>query len=105
MKSISAGISAILRRVDILVRYGGEEFCCLLPETGLEPALVLAERIRLAIEAEQFVYNDLRIKVTVSIGVHEFKDNIDSPDILLKKADEALYLAKKSGRNQVVSLA
>ncbi len=104
LKSVASEISHTLRKVDLLVRYGGEEFCCILPETGLESALVLAERIRSTIEQKEHEFDPLKIRITISIGVHEFKGNLDSADTLLRKADEALYLAKEAGRNQVIAV-
>jgi diguanylate cyclase len=104
LKSVCETINAILRKVDMLVRFGGEEFCCLLPETDLQSAMIMAERIRKAIEKKEFNYNDAVIRITVSLGVHEFRGDIDSPDTLLRTADEALYKAKEAGRNQVFSI-
>ena len=101
LKGMSETITAMLRKVDMLVRYGGEEFCCLLPETDLQSALILAERIRKSIEGKKFQFGDAVIRITVSLGVQEFSGNIDSPDTLLRMADEALYKAKEAGRNQV----
>jgi diguanylate cyclase len=104
LKSVCETINAILRKVDMLVRFGGEEFCCLLPETDLQSAMIMAERIRKSIEKKEFNYNDAVIRITVSLGVHEFRGDIDSPDTLLRTADEALYRAKEAGRNQVFSI-
>ncbi|MBN1382148.1 MAG: diguanylate cyclase [Deltaproteobacteria bacterium] len=104
LKDVCDTISSILRKVDLLIRYGGEEFCCLLPETDLNAALKLAERIRQSIAEKDFLYNDDKIHITVSIGVHEFRGDIDSSDTLLRKADEGLYKAKKAGRNKVFSV-
>ena len=104
LKSVCETITAILRKVDMLVRFGGEEFCCLLPETDLQSALIMAERIRKSIEKKEFSCNNTIIRITVSLGVHEFRGDIDSPDTLLRTADEALYRAKEAGRNQVFSI-
>lgn len=104
LKSICGTITPILRKVDMLVRFGGEEFCCLLPETNLQSALILAERIRKSIEEKDFRYEETVIRVTASLGVHEFSGDIDTPDTLLRMADEALYKAKEAGRNQVFSV-
>jgi diguanylate cyclase (GGDEF)-like protein len=104
LKAICETISAVLRKADMLVRFGGEEFCCLLPETDLRSALIMAERIRKTIEEKEFHFNDALIRITVSLGVREFHGDIDSPDTLLRTADEALYKAKKAGRNQVHSI-
>jgi diguanylate cyclase (GGDEF)-like protein len=103
LKAVCETISVELRKLDMLVRYGGEEFCCLLPETDLPSALSMAERIRKTIASREFVYKDARIRMTVSIGVYELCADIDSPETLLRMADEALYKAKETGRNRVFS--
>jgi diguanylate cyclase len=104
LKSVASEILIIMRKVDLLIRYGGEEFCCILPETNLDSAMVMAERIRRTIEKKVHEYDQQKIQITVSVGVHEFKGNLDSADTLLKKADEALYLAKDAGRNKVIAV-
>jgi diguanylate cyclase (GGDEF)-like protein len=104
LKAVCDTVNAVLRKVDLLIRFGGEEFCCLLPETDLHAALFIAERIRKSIADRTFHYNGAEIRLTVSIGVHEFRGDIDSSDALLKKADEALYKAKETGRNKVFSV-
>jgi len=90
-----------LRREDLLGRMGGEEFLVLLPETGLDAACVAAERIRSAVEAARFEdgeRDDLRI--TISIGVSVAGEDASYED-LVRRADEAVYKAKSSGRNRV----
>lgn len=104
LKAVCDTITSVLRKVDLLVRYGGEEFCCLLPETDSVAANATAERIRQTIARHVFTYNSDEIHITVSIGVHEFSGDLDSSNALLKKADEALYMAKNAGRNQVFSV-
>lgn len=104
LKCIAVEIGSAIRRVDFLARYGGEEFCCLLPETELEKALCVAERIRETIASRTFHYRDQRIQTTVSLGVSELREGVESADILLKLADEALYEAKRRGRNMVVTM-
>jgi len=89
------------RTVDLLGRLGGEEFAILLPETGMESALQVAERLRAAIEQASFVFHHSKpISFTISIGVALLQLG-DSLDILLARADDALYRAKHSGRNRV----
>ncbi len=104
LQALSSRIKAIIRNVDAIGRYGGEEFCCVLPETDMDAALLLAERFRLIIAGEKFKFEDLSIDVSISLGVSEIRDEIDSPETLLKKADEALYKAKETGRNKVVMM-
>ncbi len=92
-----------LRREDILVRYGGEEFCVLLPEVSDVHAEAMAERIRYAIAHATFKYRDQTIPVTVSVGIASLRtDAEESLEALLQRADEALYAAKNAGRNRVV---
>ena len=86
-----------IRGVDYLARWGGEEFMIILPETGLERAEALAQRIKE--EIENYKFNKIG-KVTVSFGVAQFKKD-DSEDTLIKRADDALYKAKNKGRNRV----
>jgi diguanylate cyclase (GGDEF)-like protein len=107
-----------VRSSDIVARYGGEEFAIILPDTGIQLAHEVAERIRSEVEAQKLIFNDNTLGITVSIGLAslsqiKFQTNNDSKDqldkmtagidqLLLRKADEALYQAKQTGRNQVV---
>lgn len=86
-----------LRKVDIVFRVGGEEFNVLLPESGLQQAVLVAEKIRETIQNELKLYNR---KITISIGVGELKSG-ESMDDLLKRCDKALYKSKDLGRNRV----
>ena len=111
-------MSEQVRSSDIVARYGGEEFAIILPETGIQLAYEVAERIRSKVEAQKLIFDDSTLGVTVSIGLASLsqikfqagKDKKDQPDklsgsldqLLLRKADEALYQAKQTGRNQVV---
>lgn len=93
-----------LRMNDMLFRYGGEEFCVVLPETSLADARIVAERLRGAVE--QHAGKSLRsqeVKITSSFGVAELDRSMLDPAELLGRADEALYQAKNEGRNRVVS--
>jgi diguanylate cyclase (GGDEF)-like protein len=82
-----------MREADYVFRYGGEEFLCVLPETGLATACEAAERLRRAVQVET--------DVTISLGVATFTDDMPDKDTLIRKADEALYRAKERGRNRV----
>jgi diguanylate cyclase (GGDEF)-like protein len=86
-----------LREIDYLVRWGGEEFIIIAPETDLGRAKALAERIRTAIGNYRF---DQTGKITISFGVTEFKEN-DTEDTFIRRADDAMYKAKEKGRNRV----
>ena len=107
LKTVAKTIKKELRESDIASRYGGEEFVFLLPQTNLQEAKVVAERLRSAVEKkkiniEEYNIKDIKeISVTVSIGVSEFKYEKDY-EMLYKNADSALYQAKETGRNRVV---
>ena len=101
LKTITNIVGSVIRQVDIFARYGGEEFIVLSPETSIEGALVLAEKIRVAVG--QYSYPAVG-NVTISAGVAEVLDK-DSGAALITKADEALYVAKKGGRNRVEAAA
>jgi two-component system, cell cycle response regulator len=92
-------VRAATRRVDILVRRGGEEFVLLMPATSTAQAKVIAERVR-ASAAEPVVVGNVRLTQTVSIGIATWNGR-ESPEALQKRADEAMYFAKQSGRNRV----
>ncbi len=97
-------ISARLRVIDCLGRYGGEEFILLMPQTGLNGALVAGERIREVIAHTGFDSAGIEKKISVSIGIAEFFDG-ESVEQLIARADLALYSAKNGGRDCVVSAA
>jgi len=105
LKSVSSRISSIIRNVDYLFRYGGEEFCCMLPETKLDGALQAADRFRTAIMEMESNFDNSIIKITVSLGVAGLDDCISSAETFIKKADEALYRAKREGRNRVMQMS
>ena len=95
------------RRLDVPVRYGGEEFAVILPETSLEEAINFAERFRVKVEKATFMNGRERIPVTISLGVatignSPIAEDLDA-DTLLQMADRALYQAKQSGRNRIAA--
>lgn len=100
---VSAIKPCLLRPGDLLCRYGGEEFACLLPNTGLYDALHVAERLRAAIENSKIehVGNQPEGVITISMGVAE-RAAAQSPEDLVRKTDHQLYQAKHSGKNRVV---
>lgn len=103
LKNVVAAIKPLLRDSDVLARYGGEEFCLLLPQTPLEGAQVTLERVRAAVAAFPLRHGVEQVRqVTVSIGVAQAR-GAESLDEVLRRADLALYEAKKSGRNRVVA--
>jgi diguanylate cyclase (GGDEF)-like protein len=93
------------RGVDEPARYGGEEFVVALPETGLEGALDLAERVRSRIASEQVprVGGGGTISVTASVGVASIRGSVEGAEALIAAADAALYEAKRAGKNRVES--
>ncbi len=95
-------LQAMTRGEDIACRYGGEEFTLILPEADESAALQRAEAIRAAVEAMQVMHLGAALsKITVSIGVATFPEHGATPDVLMLLADEALYRAKRAGRNRV----
>ncbi|MGA2781037.1 MAG: GGDEF domain-containing protein [Smithella sp.] len=91
-----------IRKTDMIGRLGGEEFAVMLPNTDVENARILAERIRKAVDHAIFEYQAVRIHLTVSIGLASFPlVDANDPHELIIKADEFLYLAKEKGRNRV----
>lgn len=107
LKTVAKTIKKELREYDIASRYGGEEFIFLLPNTKIEEAQIVAERLRKKVEKKKInieeykIENVKEISVTISIGVSQLNKD-DQPNMLYKKADEALYRAKESGRNRVI---
>lgn len=97
-------IGGSLRQVDLLARFGGEEFIVFLPLTDSFGALDVAERIRSRIQAASLDWNDAKISVTASIGVAPIRRELPSLDWMLHEADTALYAAKAAGRNCVRTL-
>lgn len=105
LKTIGALVKNKIRCDDIAARFGGEEFVIILPSTSLDNAMVVAEKIRSLIEKHHFDYYGRQWSVTISIGVASFINNRPRTALdLLQKSDQALYLAKKSGRNLVCFL-
>jgi diguanylate cyclase len=103
LQSIASRVATLIREGDCLARYGGEEFCCILPETGINGALIIAERIRKTISEMENNFHNVSIVTTISLGVAETSQGVESPEKLIKFADKALYEAKKMGRNKVVA--
>ena len=97
LKQVGKTLQATARDSDIVCRYGGEEFCILLPHVDLDGAARAAERIRQAIAALAF----RQLKVTASLGCSDRLQGAASPEAMLEQADQALYDAKQSGRNRV----
>jgi diguanylate cyclase (GGDEF)-like protein len=102
LRGVAKALERELRDVDTLARYGGEELVAVLPETPHTDAGAIAERLRRSVEAARFESAGQRVPVTISLGVALYPSSVvDTGSELLKVADEALYRAKESGRNQV----
>jgi len=96
-------MGATIRSIDSVARFGGDEFVVLMPETGSRGAAEVAERIRSAVESAPSPTGDPGLSITVCLGVATLRDGEESLDLVLRRADEALYQAKEGGRNRVVS--
>jgi len=106
LREFARAVTGCLRREDLLVRYGGEEFCVLLPGADAATAKVLAERIRAFVDHNPMTTRAGPVHVTTSVGVcGDDATRIDSLDSLLSCADRALYLAKGGGRNRCIEAA
>jgi diguanylate cyclase (GGDEF)-like protein len=91
-----------LREVDVVARYGGDEFLVILPETSIEDAAMVAERIRVAIQEHEFLAEEgLNIRLTASFGISSYPRGARSKDELIRKADHAMYRVKNMNRNGV----
>ncbi len=99
LKCFSRCLTNTFRETDFVARFGGEEFVAILTRTSREDASRAAERVRLAIEASRLKVGELEIQLTASLGIKEALDN-ETKDEILQKADEALYAAKRGGRNR-----
>ena len=102
LRGVGRSLRAGIRSIDFAGRYGGEELCVVLPGTNLLGAVKVAESLRRAIAAAQHKDGSFTINVTASIGVAATSHQSMSADALLRCADASLYLAKQSGRNQVI---
>jgi len=98
LKTVAQTFRKGLRDVDIAARIGGEEFAILMPNTDIEGAKIVAERLRRSVESSSVEYEEKVLKITISIGISDCS-NVNSIDEMLKNADDALYVAKNAGRN------
>ena len=98
LQQVAGALQGMLRKTDLICRYGGEEFCVLLDQIDIEQAMQAAERYRQGIESRTFA----NIPVTVSVGVSSYKLGASDPRTCLDQADKALYVAKRRGRNRAV---
>ncbi|QFU75284.1 GGDEF domain-containing protein [Halioglobus maricola] len=103
IRFVANSIQHLCRGSDVVARTGGEEFLLVLPETDLDAARILAERIRAMIGEQPLHLDGQRIAITISLGVACIEGDIDL-DHLIQEADQAMYLAKQGGRNRVASV-
>ncbi len=104
LKIVSRSLTQGVKGKDYVARYGGEEFCVLLPQTPLQGGLVVAEALRKFVAGNNLVRKDTGTRIatiTVSVGVAKYRPTTDTLEAFLSRADEALYRAKREGRNRV----
>jgi len=100
LKELTGILEENIRTIDVLGRYGGDEFVILLPETSPESAFEIAERLRDKVSDHKFMPESLGLHITVSIGVAFSRGESNGLDDLIKRTDDAMYLSKGAGRNQ-----
>ena len=100
LKGVAGSIKSQLRNVDMVFRFGGEEFLILLSNTGREAAAMVGERLRFAVQADDYSTDGKSIELTVSLGCSTLLPG-ESAESLLRRADSALYVAKREGRNRL----
>ena len=103
LRSVSQALQATVRNEDVVCRYGGEEFAVLAPNTPPEAARLLAERLRAAVARQVLVHRGTEVSITCSIGVANMVGS--PPPSVIEQADQALYEAKRQGRNRVIEAA
>ncbi len=105
LKEVAERVSRNLRNFDMVARFGGEEFIIVMPDSTLEGAALVAERLRLRIAEEPFHVDAPvdELRITISLGVAATDDAATTPTVLINEADQALYAAKRKGRNCVVA--
>jgi two-component system cell cycle response regulator len=104
LREFAMRIRKAIRNIDLACRYGGEEFVIVMPDTDMAVAIMVAERLRRRIASELFAIQDdaCALDVTISIGIAALDGPDDNAAAILKRADAALYRAKRDGRNRVV---
>jgi diguanylate cyclase (GGDEF)-like protein len=105
LRRLAQLVLAELRGADVVAKYGGDEFVIILPQTLRDGAVVLAERIRAAVEAHAFPGEGDGMKITTSMGIAQYPEDGETTRDLLQAADATLYRAKRTGRNRVAALA
>ena len=103
MAAVAAALRGAVRVEDAVGRFGGDEFLVICPDTGLDAAVACAERVRFAVESTPLKTAGVTLNMSVSIGVATRDTVMTDPDALIKRADQALYLAKNKGRNRIMT--
>ena len=104
LRELASSIKSVVRKEELFARCGGEEFIVVLPESTLEGALRVAERLRAMVEKHAFVFEAQTFNITISLGLAAISGAESlTPVELIRQADEKLYQAKRAGRNRVVS--
>jgi diguanylate cyclase (GGDEF)-like protein len=103
LRQLARALKETVRDNDIVARYGGEEFAVILPSVEKDGAMILAERLRKRVEEEHFPNEEVqpRGRLTISLGLASLPEDADTKENLIRRADKALYEAKRAGRNQV----
>ncbi|NIP29919.1 MAG: diguanylate cyclase [Candidatus Dadabacteria bacterium] len=102
IKEIGKTIMESTRDIDISARYGGDEFAILLPNTNDHGSVVVANKIKSGFKNKEIIYNDVEIQAKFSVGIATFPDDAETIDQLFKKADSALYEAKRMGKDIIL---
>ena len=102
LREMAALLARQVRSFDLIAKYGGDEFTLILPQTGIEGSMAVAERMRRAVEEHAFPLEDAGV-ITISLGVAIFPRDAEDGQTLIRTADQALYVAKRQGRNRVLT--
>jgi two-component system cell cycle response regulator len=104
LKEFSVRLKRNTRGIDLACRLGGEEFVIIMPDTDMEHAYQVGERLRACVASDEFPISESRsIRVTASVGIGTLERANDTPESVFKRADNALYTAKRKGRNRVAA--
>ena len=102
MVEVGGVIKNMVREIDVVSRFGGDEFTVILPQTGQEGARIIADRMRCRVQETVFLETfGLKVRITASFGIACFPDHAQSKDALIQKADQAMYRVKGRGKNGV----
>jgi diguanylate cyclase (GGDEF)-like protein len=100
LRELGQRFRTVMREADLISRYGGEEFCFLLPESDCQVMCTASDRLLHEVRSQPFLSDGIEIYITVSIGVTTMVDRTSSLEDLIQEADQALYFAKQTGRDR-----